>query len=511
MYAKGSHSRPCLALFVHECVCPSFSIVFIITLILLNASSNGQLIAFSRASQESSVPSNTSLSTNALKDYVIYSVVEGSSPGSANENIRSHLEMILAPAYLQEYGGDSTGVEFWRVKMSDLQRAVFVRAYPRVQIYENTQFLYHPDLQFSQTSNQSMPEPDLSPSEISNGTNMGLGLGSGTIYQPDAPSDLKVVSWASGVPWSKTKSYAYDPAKGDKAIIYIIANGIDGRSREFTWPPPDWLYAPGVKRTKTDDDSLSHGSCVASKATGARNGVSKSTRLVVVKSSLDLVDIAWAFQRIVNIAAKQKSPRIVVLLTATTKTPWRSELFQDARYSRLYLRIGNLISLGAVVVVPSGDYGSQRRFVDTVPAVFASPSQTLGRPSLPLIVAGAVDDKGNEASWSQMSQTAMIWAPGVKVACKKKGWNFRPTDTGTSFSAGMVAGLAAYILGMRNPPFTVGGQDTSRNLMNYILNSASWDRQKGGRKVIWNQLDGSLVSLSNASTLSLATVNASTY
>lgn len=159
---------------------------------------------------------------------------------------------------------------------------------------------------------------------------------------------------------------------------------------------------------------------------------------MVVKSSGNLVDIAWAFQRIVNIAAKQKTPRVVVLLTATTKTPWRSGFFQDTRFSRLYLRIENLINLGAVIVVPSGDYGSQRHFVDTVPAVFASPSQTLGRPSLPLIVAGAVDNKGIEASWSQMSQTAMIWAPGVKVACQKRGWNFHPTDTGTSFSAGMV-------------------------------------------------------------------------
>ena len=72
-----------------------------------------------------------------------------------------------------------------------------------------------------------------------------------------------------------------------------------------------------------------------------------------------------------------------------------------------------------------------------------------------------------------------------------------------------VAGLAAYILGMKTPPFPTGGQDTSRNLMNYILKSASWDRSRVGRKVIWNQLDGSLVSLSNASNLSLTSVNAS--
>lgn len=172
------------------------------------------------------------------------------------------------------------------------------------------------------------------------------------------------------------------------------------------------------------------------------NGVSKTTRLVVVKSSLNLVDIAWAFQQIVNSVAKQKSNRVVVLLAATTRTAWQSEMFQDARISRLYLRMENLINLGAVVVVPSGNHARRNRIVDTVPAVFASPAKIPGRPALPLIVAGTVDNQGAEASWSQTSPAAMIWAPGVKVACTKRGWRFRPTETGTSFSAGMVCNLS---------------------------------------------------------------------
>lgn len=164
---------------------------------------------------------------------------------------------------------------------------------------------------------------------------------------------------------------------------------------------------------------------------------------MVVKSTFDLVDIAWAFQRIVNIAAKQKGNRIVVLLAATTKTPWHSRLFQDPRFDRLFLRMENLINLGAVVVVPSGNYGERSYFADTVPAVFASPS-SFRRP-LPLIVAGAVDDRGVQAPWSQtLRAAAMIWAPGVKVACTKSGWRIRPTDTGTTFSAGMVRTISLY-------------------------------------------------------------------
>lgn len=105
----------------------------------------------------------------------------------------------------------------------------------KVQIHENTKFLYYPDLQFSRNHNQSTEDPFRVLSQFSNATNVGLGQGSETIYQTDASSDLKVISWASGVPWSKTKSYAYDPANGEKAIIYIVANGIDGSSRVLTY------------------------------------------------------------------------------------------------------------------------------------------------------------------------------------------------------------------------------------------------------------------------------------
>ena len=277
-----------------------------------------------------------------------------------------------------------------------------------------------------------------------------------------------------------------------------------------------------MKRTKTDDDSTSHGSCIASKATGAKNGVSKTTPLVIVKSSLNLVDIVWAFQKIVNSVATQKGRQVVVLLAATTKLPWRPPMLQDSRFNRLYLRMENLISLGAVVVVPVGSYGDRSYLADTVPAVFASPSKIPRRSPLPLIVVGAVDNKATPASWSQtmpVDRGDMIRAPGVKVACTKRGLSFRPTGTGTSFSAGMVrnrlprifsamvsvdvcvqvAGLAAYFLGMKTPPFPVGGPDTSRNLQNYLRTSASWARPSGASKVVWNRLDGSLVPLSNAS------------
>ena len=98
-----------------------------------------------------------------------------------------------------------------------------------VQIYENTQFLYHEGSGFEDDHNQNVSYPDPSNSEVLNATNPDLHVGDGIVYQPDAPSDLKVISWAPGVPLGKTKAYAFDPRNGGKAVIYIIENGIDGR------------------------------------------------------------------------------------------------------------------------------------------------------------------------------------------------------------------------------------------------------------------------------------------
>ena len=105
---------------------------FLIALVILNTVSNGQLIPPPQALRDLPLPSNTSTSSNALKTYIIYSFVDGPSLESKNEEIRLHLEMMLSPVDLQEYGGEYTGVEFWRVKMTDIQYTAFTRANPRV-------------------------------------------------------------------------------------------------------------------------------------------------------------------------------------------------------------------------------------------------------------------------------------------------------------------------------------------------------------------------------------------
>ena len=132
MYTKGNSSHPFWAFLFQEIHLSKFTSCVIIALILLNTPSDGQLIPSSQVLQTQSLPSNTVLASNSLKEYVIYSVIEGPSQESDNERIRLHLGMILAPLDVQEYGGYYTGVEFWRVTMNDMQRTAFVSANPKV-------------------------------------------------------------------------------------------------------------------------------------------------------------------------------------------------------------------------------------------------------------------------------------------------------------------------------------------------------------------------------------------
>ena len=104
----------------------------------------------------------------------------------------------------------------------------------KTQVFEDTQLFYHEDLQISENHNQNVSHPDQFLSEITKGADLGLGLGAETVYQSDAPSDLKVVSWSPNVPLGKTKSYAYDPEGGGEAVVYIIENGIDSRKHVIT-------------------------------------------------------------------------------------------------------------------------------------------------------------------------------------------------------------------------------------------------------------------------------------
>ena len=148
------------------------------------------------------------------------------------------------------------------------------------------------------------------------------------------------------------------------------------------------------------------------------------------------------------------------------------------------------ISRNAIFVVASGNdrNGLEHKFVDGYPAYFAYPQ--FG--SVPLTLVGAVDNAGLEAPFSQQSAYITAWAPGLNTECAGSFGSI--LRNGTSLSSGMVAGLAAYLLGFPNPPFEIGGGRTAYNFNRYLRETASWQRSSEGvPRVIWNLQDGSSI------------------
>lgn len=106
-----------------------------------------------------------------------------------------------------------------------------------------------------------------------------------------------------------------------------------------------------------------------------------------------------------------------------------------------------------------------------------------------VIVVGAVDNNGLEAPTSQHGPLVSVWAPGVDVMCASNADTGHQTLSGTSISAGMVSGLAAYYLSLDNALQRPGTGLTSR-LVRSRLKSTSWKRgpTAGFMNSIWNGL-----------------------
>ena len=150
----------------------------------------------------------------------------------------------------------------------------------KAQIYENTQLLYHEESRLSLDSNGAVSDPVDHVPKSSNGTRILSDLGSRIVYQRDAPADLKLVSWASGVPFDEVKSYAYNSESRGETVIYVIEKGIDGRNRVIIIEPAG-RYASAINANRNSSGRLQVGSTPLA---------SKEQRQTMIRP---LTDLAW--------------------------------------------------------------------------------------------------------------------------------------------------------------------------------------------------------------------------
>ena len=199
---------------------------------------------------------------------------------------------------------------------------------------------------------------------------------------------------------------------------------------EFGLRKRDWHFAPiGVIKTETDDSRLQHGSCVASKAAGAGFGVSKESRLIILKATTRVSNLNWglytARDDIITNNRQGKSVVIFAKSNSDTGTP------VGEKWSTIRSYMKELFDMDVVVVNSAGNKATQlgRRQIDTVPQLWES-------SDFPLIVAGAVDNTGLRVPVSQGPAHVTAWAPGFSVGCVRGQYTLA---TGTSASAAAVS------------------------------------------------------------------------
>ncbi|KAF5681447.1 hypothetical protein FCIRC_5535 [Fusarium circinatum] len=292
-----------------------------------------------------------------------------------------------------------------------------------------------------------------------------------------AQSELQMFSTAPG---KKPSGYTYDEKAGQGVTIYVLDEGFNLKHKEFASSPGTkrWIFSKGASG---ENDPDGHGSCCASKALGSTVGVAPKANLVAVKLQLTSWSLLKAWQAVVLDVQQNRLQGKAVVSNSKASIGWtvdrNEKWFRDA----LETLLKNLEALDVVVVSSSGNFGTHID-VSTYPSLFADRT--------PIIVTGAVDNKGNLARFSQGGPLVTTTAPGVAVKCAAmsgtSAYQAGEESTGTSFSTPAVTGLAAYFLSLDSlrPRLQVPGS-VARNVK-ALIQEHHYARVSGGPKVAWN-------------------------
>lgn len=190
-----------------------------------------------------------------------------------------------------------------------------------------------------------------------------------------------------------------------------------------------------MERKPTDDSIAGHGSCVASKATGWKNGVSKNSRLVMMKASLTLADTNWAFAAALDdILMKNRQGKAVVMYPRLLIKDYKTRDGVPQEWESIKQLTQDLMDHDVVVVTCAGNDGTRKTPRWKLPALWSNISDD----RFPLIVAGAVERTGGYTAMSQGRHfpDRLVWAPGDSVVCA--AGTVTKVGRGSSLSAGTV-------------------------------------------------------------------------
>ncbi|KAF9421668.1 hypothetical protein BGZ94_008765 [Podila epigama] len=257
--------------------------------------------------------------------------------------------------------------------------------------------------------------------------------------------------------------YNYPNSAGQGVDVYVIDTGININHIDFEGRAR-WGVTTVPGAPNTDDNG--HGTFVAG-VIGSRNfGVAKRVNLIAVKGlnregTSTLSQILAALDWVIKQNARSSNHRNVVNLSL------------GAGYSKvLNSAVDTLVQSGMFIVAAAGN-GNERNIGQN--ACNYSPAST---PTA--FTVGSTNINDQMSSFSNFGQCVNIYAPGERVRSTWIGPTGREiyTDSGTSFSAPNVAGIAALIMSAERGD-RADGSWSPKNIGNRIL-------QLGTRNVVRN-------------------------
>ncbi|KAJ1334989.1 cerevisin [Microdochium nivale] len=229
-----------------------------------------------------------------------------------------------------------------------------------------------------------------------------------------------------------TTDYTYDASAGAGACVYVIDSGVDVTHPELEG------RAEQVKNTVDSDpaDRNGHGTHVAGIVAAKTYGVAKKAKILAVK----VFDASGRTSNSIVLAGMD----FVISDSATRKADCPAGMIVNmslggAASATVDAAANRMVAAGLAVMVASGNGD---RNGTPLNASTQSPARAEA-----VCTIGATDSQDVVGSFSNYGPALDLHAPGVSILSLAPGGR-TATQSGTSMATPMVAGLAAYYLGL---------------------------------------------------------------
>ncbi|RDW91998.1 hypothetical protein BP5796_01392 [Coleophoma crateriformis] len=294
---------------------------------------------------------------------------------------------------------------------------------------------------------------------------------------------------APGTPLSDYPNYTVSVTDGMWGMVYVVDSGYDitGPEARVMFAAakalqPEWIYAGTERLTGThdytDNASNKHGTCMVSKINGEWHGVTQRSSMIIVKRQRTLRDsldgLFWA----INDDIGQNGRRWSVI---TTPDVYQNPV--DPLVIKVLERFTEeTINQGTPFIVPAGDDYSPGG-----PADVNTYPQLLNE-KYPIIVVGAVDINGNNATFSKGGPLVNVMAPGVNSTCAFDSVSDQVVS-GTSYAAAYATGWISYMVSEANfkelkivNQVAISAQE--------LMSGLAYPRVPGGGRVLYRGVTG---------------------